>query len=170
MNKIKTMDLKGNDYAKVKERIKAFRSENPRGKIETKPEFMSDNRILFKAYVLKDKADESSADATGHAVGVDKGQKAFEKLETIAIGRALATLGYAADGEIASSEEMEAFMEYQQEQAQEKMTEYAAQLSNSKNMEDLKSVWATIDGDYKKGLEELKNKIKAQHESKDVSK
>ena len=97
--KTETMDLKGNDYAKVVERVKEFRKDNPNGLIETTPT-IDGNMIVFKARVVKDKAQESSAEATGHAYGENKGAKAFEKLETIATGRALAFLGYAADGEI----------------------------------------------------------------------
>ena len=35
--------------------------------------------------------------------------KSFEKLESIAVGRALAFAGFSADGEIASFEEMEEY-------------------------------------------------------------
>ena len=46
---------------------------------------------------------------SGHALGKVGGEKAFEKLETIAVGRALAFAGYLASGEIASFEEMQEF-------------------------------------------------------------
>ncbi len=113
--KTKTIKISGNiDYSKVTQRILEFRQANPRGDIQTVPTILEDGQVMFKATVVKDKKEESSASATGHSLGLNKGVKAFEKLETIAVGRALAMLGYASDGEIASAEEMEEFEAYQQ--------------------------------------------------------
>lgn len=114
--KVETMDLKGKEYAKVPTRIKQFREDCPNGLIETTPELKEDNVVLFRARVLKDKSNPESAEATGHAIGKLSGEKSFEKLETIAVGRALAMLGYMASGEIASSEEMERFNEFQNQE------------------------------------------------------
>ncbi len=55
------------DYAKVAERLKLFRKECPNGLIETKFE-MTETHVVFKARVIKSKQDESSAEATGHAI------------------------------------------------------------------------------------------------------
>ena len=106
---IKTINLQGKEYAQVADRIKEFRTECPRGLIETSHEFIDGGKIIFKTRILKDKANKNSAEATGTALGDIKGVKAFEKLETISVGRALALLGYMASGEVASSEEMEEF-------------------------------------------------------------
>ena len=113
--KVKTMDIKGNEYAKVAERVKQFREDCPNGLIETKPEIREDGQIMFSVRILKDKSDTNSAEGTGHSLGKAVGDKAFEKLETIAVGRALAMLGYMSSGEIASSEEMEEFNAYKNE-------------------------------------------------------
>lgn len=169
MTKIKTMKVSGNDYAKVAERIKAFRNANPRGKIETIPTITEDNKILFKATIIKDKAEEFSAEATGHALGENKGAKALEKLETIAVGRALALLGYAGDGEIASGEEMEEFEEYKAQKHFEKLEEYKELLESSKSLDELKTNWATIDGNFRKELETIKNNIKEKYASKEIA-
>ena len=122
--KTKTMKVSGGDYAKVNHRMLEFRKDNPNGKIDTTPEYSSldgVDYIQFKALIVKDKSDDSSAEASGHArLKNDDKQKTFEKCETIAVGRALAFLGYGADGEIASSEEMEEFYAYQEEK-KEKM-------------------------------------------------
>ncbi len=113
--KVATVDLKGKDYATVPARLKMFREDCPNGLIETSPDIKDDGTIIFTARVLKDKAKmHESGEATGHAFGKATGDKAFEKLETVAIGRALAILGYLASGEVASAEEMEEFIEYQQ--------------------------------------------------------
>jgi hypothetical protein len=137
MSKVKTMKLQGNDYAKVADRLKKFREECPNGQIKTEPKFLEDNKILFTATVVKDKSTDSSAEATGHALGENKGTKAFEKLETVAIGRALATLGYLMSGEIASTEEMEEFYEYQQEKVQAAV----AQLEAAESLDELKQTF-----------------------------
>lgn len=163
MNKVKTMDLKGNAYAKVAERLKEFRTQNPNGLIETKPEIMGD-QIMFKARIVKDKSDETSAEATGHAYGPSKGPKAFEKLETIAVGRALALLGYAADGEIASSEEMEEFHKHREQMKQDALAESTKKLKATKTLDGMKKVWASLPGEHKKELTELKDELKAKYE------
>lgn len=107
------------DYAKVVDRINEFRKDNVRGLIETTPT-IENGMLIFKAHVLKDKSDDNSAEATGHAYAkIDGTEKQFEKLETIAVGRALALLGYAAGGEVASFEEMEEFQAYRDQKIEE---------------------------------------------------
>jgi hypothetical protein len=110
--KTTTIDLKGKAYATVPARIKEFREICPNGDIKTEPVMQNDGSVMFTAYILKDKSDTNSASATGHSIGKLTGDKAFEKLETIAIGRALAILGFMASGDIASSEEMEEFQKH----------------------------------------------------------
>lgn len=133
MAKVKTIKLKGNDYAQVSERIKQFREECPRGLIETTPVTQEDGNILFKARILKDKKDPNSAEGVGHALGIKKGEKEFEKLETIAVGRALAMLGYMASGEVASSEEMDEFNAYKDQKVEET-------IGHIKNLDDVESL------------------------------
>lgn len=108
---IETINLKGNEYATVPQRLKEFRSKNPRSLVETKPT-LDGATLIFEARIVTDKADENSAEATGHSYGELKGDKAFEKLETVAVGRALALLGYLNNGQIATTEEMEEFEAY----------------------------------------------------------
>jgi hypothetical protein len=132
--KAETIDLKGKAYATVPTRIKLFREECPNGLIETTPEFKETDVVVFKARILKDKSNLSSGESTGHSIGKVTGEKSFEKLETIAIGRALAILGYMASGDIASSEEMEEFNEYQAEQ----MELIKQEIEAIKDMESLK--------------------------------
>lgn len=164
---MKTITLQGKEYAQVSERLKEFRKDSPRGKIETTPTIQPDGQILFKAFVLKDKSDENSAEATGHALGQNKGAKAFEKLETIAVGRALAMIGYASDGEIASGEEMEEYLRFQEDKKKEKIDEAKFALEGTKNIKELKANWANLSGDLRKNkeLEELKNNLKEKYEN-----
>lgn len=111
--KVQTIKLKGNEYATVPQRLKQFRETNPRSVVETKPTINADGSIVFSAKIVKDKKDPNSAEATGHSFGKNAGEKAFEKLETVAVGRALALLGYLNNGQIATSEEMEEFEAFQ---------------------------------------------------------
>lgn len=137
--KTPTVDLKGKDYATVPARLKLFREDCPNGLIETSFD-KDDETIIFTARVLKDKAKPESAEATGHAFGSSKGVKQFEKLETIAIGRALAILGYLASGDIASSEEMSEFYEYQEQKMQDAMD----LLNESTTIEELRENFISL--------------------------
>jgi hypothetical protein len=146
--KTKTIKISGNiDYSKVTQRILEFRQANPRGDIQTAPTILEDGQVMFKATVVKDKKDESSASATGHSLGLNKGVKAFEKLETIAVGRALAMLGYASDGEIASAEEMEEFEAYQQNKKAEfedYIKETLDSIDETKTVDDLQDLFINL--------------------------
>lgn len=117
-----TVKVQGGEYATVPTRLKAFREANPRASIETKPT-IDGNVIVFEAKIVQDKSDESSPTATGHSYGENKGAKAFEKLETVAVGRALALLGYLNNGQIATSEEMEEFENFKAEKISNSISE-----------------------------------------------
>lgn len=136
MTKLKTIDLKGKEYAQVAERIKQFREDCPNGLIETVPTINADT-IMFTARILKDKAKQTSAEGTGHSYGKLTGDKAFEKHETIAVGRALAMLGYMASGEVASFEEMDDFLEYQGEKVEKAILE----MGQTKTLDELKTLF-----------------------------
>lgn len=172
MKTLKTINLSGSNYAKVSERIKEFRAENPNGLIETEPT-ITDTHIIFKARILKDKSNPASAEATGHSFGLierkdKKGndvEKVFEKQETIAVGRALALLGYGADGEIASSEEMEEFLVFQQEKQAEQIMEVSEAIGNCATLDEMKKYWASLSGEMKKLVEEIKEAKKKELES-----
>jgi hypothetical protein len=104
------------DYALVPARLKKFREENLRAKVDSNPTYNEDGSITFKTVITKDQADEYSAVGSGSArysAEEIKKPKAFEKLETISVGRALANLGYLNDGQVATTEEMEEFEAYQ---------------------------------------------------------
>lgn len=169
MKKVKTMKVGGGgEYAKVNARMLEFRAANPKGKIDTTPTYVTlgeTTYIQFKAVIIKDKSDESSAEASGHArLPDDNKQKTFEKCETIAVGRALAFLGYGADGEIASSEEMEEFLAEKQEKMQEAIFECMEAIGNCATLDELKKYWSSLSGEMRavKALEEAKDKRKSE--------
>lgn len=169
--KVQTMKLGSKDYAQVKDRIMAFRTENPNGLIETEPT-ITDSHIIFKARILKDKANPASAEATGHSmgeIGKDGKEKVFEKQESIAVGRALALLGYSTGGEVASSEEMEEFQAYQQEQLAEKVMEITESIGNCSTLDELSKYWSALPGEMKKLAFDAKEaKKKELEKNKDV--
>lgn len=140
--KADTVSLQGGaEYAKVAERLKLFRQDSPNGNIETSNTALEDGQIEFKAIVIKDGNNPNVGRATGHSRGTVKGQKDFEKLETIAVGRALAMLGYLASGEIASSEEMEEFAQYMEEKHQKAVDEAVDSFKNANTIDELKQAF-----------------------------
>ena len=153
MANVATINLKGNDYATVPQRLKQFRQDNPRSIVETKPEFMPDGTVVFSAMIVKDKADESSAEATGHSYGKLGESKAFEKLETIATGRALALLGYLNNGQVATTEEMEEFESYKAEQFESVMDE----IKKAKKREEFTEILNKLTPEQKKEATPLIN-------------
>lgn len=162
MTKVKTMELQGNQYAKVAERLKEFRQQHPNGLIATEPTMRDDGYVIFKARIVKDKSDENSAEATGHSIGkIDAKAKSFEKLETVAVGRALALLGYAMDGEIASSEEMEEFLAQQEEKKTAEVDEWSAKMEKCKTLDALKKVWVDMPVGAKTALKTRQEELKA---------
>ena len=107
---MKTIKLSGNDYAPVDERIREFHKMNANGSIRTAILLQGDKLIEARATVIPDVKNPERY-FTGSAVGYLGKEKALEKLETVAVGRALAFAGLLADGRIASFEEMERFQE-----------------------------------------------------------
>lgn len=109
---IKTVPIKGKNYAEVKERIKAFRKLYPEGFIRTSLISEKDGVCIFKAEVgYFTETHEPIILATGTAREDIKGSTInktsfIENCETSAIGRALGILGIGIDTAIASAEEM----------------------------------------------------------------
>lgn len=158
--KIKTMQLQGNDYAKVAERLKEFRSDWKDSKIETDDKKEEDGTVEFKAWIWKDKTEllelmkagvtdvrvlRSSADADGNAKGRIADKKAFEKLQTIAVGRALANLGYLGSGDIASFEEMQEYYEYKEDKQKQAIADAVAAIGKTKTIEELRELFMSLD-------------------------
>lgn len=141
MSKVDTINYQGKDYATVPARLKEFRSMNPRASISTVPKFLDDGGLMFQATIIADRADDSSATATGTAMYTASemsGKKQFEKLETISIGRALAVLGYLNNGEVATGEEMAEFEDYKEDKKATAKSLAIESLEASKTIEELK--------------------------------
>lgn len=106
---IKTIPVKGKEYAQVPERIKAFRSMCPGGTITTEILSLENGVVTMKATIYAENGDIL---ATGHAQ--EKESSSFinktsfiENCETSAVGRALGMCGIGVDNSVASAEEVQ---------------------------------------------------------------
>mgnify|MGYP006921317235 CR=1 FL=1 len=107
---------------------------------------------MFKTRILKDKSNPNSGEGTGHSIGKTqnaKGEedpKAFEKLETISIGRALGIIGFMASGEVASFEEMEDFLSDKETKRQLMIQEVKEKVDSITDINELRAYFATVRG------------------------
>lgn len=105
---VRTMNIKGKEYAQVNERIKAFRMLYPEGLIRTELVSNDNGVCIFRAYVGYD--DKLLATGTAYeredANYINK-TSYIENCETSAVGRALGMLGIGIDTSVASAEEVE---------------------------------------------------------------
>jgi hypothetical protein len=109
--KLKTIKYKGRDYVQVNSRVEFFNENYKLGKIETNPTF-NEKTVSFRAVITPD-ISKPERFFTGHSFGVLGVEKALEKLETVAVGRALAFMGIGIVDGIASAEEMDKFQNSQ---------------------------------------------------------
>jgi hypothetical protein len=98
------------DYETVEERLIKFWKEHPDGRIDTKLLDFHSGRYIVQAYIYRTEVDQHPwssglAEETVAGRGVNA-TSALENCETSAIGRALASAGYATKGKRPSREEM----------------------------------------------------------------
>ena len=105
---IKTVDIKGKEYAEVNQRIKAFRMVYPQGSIRTEMLSNENGVCVFRATAWSDTGELLGS---GHAY--EKEDSSFinktsfiENAETSAIGRCLGVCGFGIDVSVASAEEV----------------------------------------------------------------
>ena len=109
MRKVKTINIRGSQYATVAARLQAFREDHPEWPILTEITYRDPEEVVIRCEI---KNTDGTTVATGmaHEVRQSTGVNStsyVENCETSAIGRALAVLGYGIDGEIASYDEMD---------------------------------------------------------------
>ena len=106
------MKVGSGDYAKVSERVNAFRKVYPTGAIETIIEVVTDTQVRIKAVVLNEEKELLSTARATEEKKV-KGKMTInltdmiENCETSAVGRALGFAGFGIDNDIASGEDIE---------------------------------------------------------------
>lgn len=98
----------GFDYSTVQGRVKAFHSDHQDGQILTEIVKNELGHVIFKAHAVVD----GTIRGTGHAHEVEGSNNTnntshYEVCETIAVGRALAFIGYSEADSLASYEEIE---------------------------------------------------------------
>lgn len=188
-NRVQVRQMGSFTMAGAGDRIKAFWETYPNGKILVKDNAKDkkpDELLVKKAFIWKDKkdymdlaksiqiadkdiieqmlTDSSDANAEARQAEGKEAKKDFEKLETIAIGRALAVLGFLKDGQVASTEEMENFHEWENQKIADEVIEGLENLKDSKSLKDLEQKWVNLKGHVKKdeAIIKLKNDLKAK--------
>ena len=147
--KIKTVDIKGKEYAEVNQKVLGFRELFPTGYITTEILSHENGVVVMKATVGVD----DKILATG--IAYEKENSSFinktsyiENCETSAVGRALSFLGIGIDTSIASAEEVQNAIKQQ-----EKATK--AQIDTLKKLANADQVKVILDHYHIKKLEEL---------------
>lgn len=113
---IKTMDIRGKQYAEVNQRIKAFRMLCPNGCITTEIISHQDGVVIMKASVIDEEGKLLGTGTAYEKEGSSNINKTsyIENCETSAIGRALAMVGLGIDLSVASFEEVSNAIEQQE--------------------------------------------------------
>ncbi|MFS4438586.1 hypothetical protein ACMA5I_10260 [Paracoccaceae bacterium GXU_MW_L88] len=151
---MKTINLKGKEYAPVSARLEQFHSDHKKGTIETEQLF-NEGYVIFKAIIALD----DNRTFTGHAFGKIGKEKAFEKVETTAVGRALAFAGYLAGGEIASYDEVKAFEDDNAKAPEQTETpdvskkDAIAQLKKATTKDELTDIWKSLSASQRSDTE-----------------
>lgn len=105
---IKTVSIKGKEYAQVPERVRAFRTICPGGQITTEIISLENGVVTMKATII-----DESGRIISTGLAQEKETSSFinktsfiENCETSAVGRALGFAGIGIDGSMASAEEL----------------------------------------------------------------
>jgi len=111
-----TINIKGKEYTKVVNRLKDFRDTFPANEgwaIKTEPISITNESVVFQATINNP---DGVTVAVGHGHNILGADKALEKAETVAIGRAIGNFHPVYGGEsdeFASAEEMQKWQENQ---------------------------------------------------------
>ena len=111
-----TINIKGKEYTKVVNRLKDFRDTFPANEtwaIKTEPISITNESVVFQATINNP---DGVTVAVGHGHNLLGADKALEKAETVAIGRAIGNFHPVYGGEsdeFASADEMQKFQENQ---------------------------------------------------------
>ena len=116
---IVTTEIKGNQYAEVSQRIKAFRMVYPTGAIKTEILSLENGVCVIKATAGYNNEGRFDGDRTefvtlGTGIAYEKENSSFinktsyiENCETSAVGRALGMCGFGIDTDVASADEVQ---------------------------------------------------------------
>jgi len=155
------------DYETVEERLIKFWKEHPDGRIDTKLVEASATRFIVQAYIYRTEADQHPwasglAEETISGRGVNA-TSALENCETSALGRALASAGYATKGKRPSREEMAKVQEQSKVKAElDKVKAKMAQTSGEYiPIEKAHDPWTTAPAQQAQTLESAVEMVKS---------
>lgn len=161
-NKLPTIEIKGNKYVLVSERVLAFNSDYPNGSIRTK--LLSDidsKTIVVKAVVTPD-LKNATRRFIGHSQavigqGMVNTTAALENAETSAVGRALGMMGIGVIESIASADEMNKSLNTEKKPQAEIVEDKVCPKDDGKlkriiSKKDGKEYWACSNGTYIDGV------------------
>jgi len=155
------------DYETVEERLIKFWKEHPDGRIDTKLVEASATRFIVQAYIYRTEADQHPwasglAEETISGRGVNA-TSALENCETSALGRALASAGYATKGKRPSREEMAKVQEQSKVKAElDKVKAKMAQTSGEYiPVEKAHDPWTTAPAQQAQTLESAVEMVKS---------
>jgi hypothetical protein len=105
------INIKGNSYVTVAERIQLFHKQYPKGYILTDLQTAPDSKlIIIKAHIYPDYENPRCFNGYSQAIigdGMINKTSALENAETSAVGRALGFLGLGSTDSIASADEVD---------------------------------------------------------------
>jgi len=155
------------DYETVEERLIKFWKEHPDGRIDTKLVDASATRFIVQAYIYRTEVDQypwaaGLAEETISGRGVNA-TSALENCETSALGRALASAGYATKGKRPSREEMAKVQEQSKVKAElDKVKAKMAQTSTEYiPVEKAHDPWTTAPAQQAQTLESAVEMVKS---------
>lgn len=108
-DKLPTIKLKGKDYVQVKDRLLFFNETYENGSIQTEVKFNQTGEYAYFTATIYPDVDAPERKFIARSCGSITGDKAAEKLETVAVGRALAFMGIGVLESVASADEMQSF-------------------------------------------------------------
>ncbi len=114
---MKTIDIKGNPYVTVNERLKAFRNEFKDYALIGRIVERTADSVVFEAQIIDDKGvvrANGFARETTQKGGVNRFAM-LENAETSAWGRALGNFGIGIDEAICTAEELKSKLEYEEQ-------------------------------------------------------
>ena len=162
---IKTMDIRGKDYAEVHQRIKAFRMCYPEGFINTQIISHEGGVIVIRAeagYTIVDGDGSRAKVILGTGTAYEKEGSTnvnrtsyIENCETSAVGRCLAFCGFGIDTSVGSYEEVRDAIHQQEEMDKKKK-----QKQRATNPESTETVDGFRDPDEELVKEEKKELVK----------
>lgn len=136
------VNIRGNDYWTVSERVNKFREEHPEWSIQTEIVHIDDNSVLVKALVLNENERIVASDYAEEIRGSSNINKtsAVENCCTSAIGRALAAFGLSGTEYASANEVTDALIQQSVDEAMERiLASVAAARDNFESIAAVKS-------------------------------